>query len=445
MSLKVISAFTIIAFILLQAFIYVSYMYSVELLSRQAQDRKSIMKQKRVAMFTPYALVPGGGEKYFLSSAAVFQNSGYAVDILVRSDNPCRSLMELMILAQSLRVDLNPVNLRIRVVKTENFSIVSPKLPVKYYSVFYLLGNEKFPQIRGIGTHMNIYMCQFPFDMYDEGPQLVYRNLASYQLVILNSQYTLSWYSHLIQPAVDRMFNENNEIIAIPTVKVLHPPVSTFTFPIVSVYGLVFGSPLVYMSKNVSLSSNRGVSSIVMLGRFFEGRQNKGHNSALKMIKQMKSIPNIPKFHLTMVGNVHPSEDARRYVSELRNFIEMNNLYDDVTLLTNAEPEEIEIVLRHALVIWHLTGIEQTDSARTVENSIYGLTKPREDPASYEHFGIAIVEAMGSGCIPVALNKGGVTDIISNGLNGFLADNSSDVVRITRVIIRICIKFDMYT
>ena len=44
-------------------------------------------------------------------------------------------------------------------------------------------------------------------------------------------------------------------------------------------------------------------------------------------------------------------------------------------------------------------------------------------PSSNEAFGISILEAMSKNVPVVAMNNSGVSDIIKNGVNGYLADN----------------------
>jgi hypothetical protein len=54
-----------------------------------------------------------------------------------------------------------------------------------------------------------------------------------------------------------------------------------------------------------------------------------------------------------------------------------------------------------------------------------------QDPASIEHFGIATVEVMSSGVIPIGLAKGGTLSIVSHGESGFLAQNKDEIVGYT--------------
>lgn len=46
--------------------------------------------------------------------------------------------------------------------------------------------------------------------------------------------------------------------------------------------------------------------------------------------------------------------------------------------------------------------------------------------AAHEHFGMAVVEAMSAGCIPIAFSGGGHREIIEHGLSGFLVDTPKD-------------------
>ncbi len=48
-----------------------------------------------------------------------------------------------------------------------------------------------------------------------------------------------------------------------------------------------------------------------------------------------------------------------------------------------------------------------------------------------EHFGITTVEAMSGKCVPVVINKGGQTEIVENGKNGFLWNDIDELLRYT--------------
>ena len=50
-----------------------------------------------------------------------------------------------------------------------------------------------------------------------------------------------------------------------------------------------------------------------------------------------------------------------------------------------------------------------------------------ESPELMEHFGIAPVEAMSGGCVPIAISKGGLLEIIQDGVNGFLWSSEQEL------------------
>jgi glycosyltransferase involved in cell wall biosynthesis len=91
-----------------------------------------------------------------------------------------------------------------------------------------------------------------------------------------------------------------------------------------------------------------------------------------------------------------------------------------VTFLNNVAPEVIASTLSKSTIFWHLTGINEMTAA----------TQGKQiDPASLEHFGIAVVEAMSMGCIPIVLNLGGNVDIVDHGINGYLASSIEDYLK----------------
>jgi len=63
-----------------------------------------------------------------------------------------------------------------------------------------------------------------------------------------------------------------------------------------------------------------------------------------------------------------------------------------------------------------------------------GSLSGKDDPASFEHFGISIVESMALGTIPIALNKGGPREIINNE-TGRLCDSVEDFVEVTNELL----------
>ena len=58
-----------------------------------------------------------------------------------------------------------------------------------------------------------------------------------------------------------------------------------------------------------------------------------------------------------------------------------------------------------ARIFWHATGLNDDTDAH---------------PELAEHFGIATVEAMAAGCVPVVIDKGGQREIVEHGRTGFL-------------------------
>jgi len=76
-------------------------------------------------------------------------------------------------------------------------------------------------------------------------------------------------------------------------------------------------------------------------------------------------------------------------------------------------------LFEQARIYWHATGFGEPTDAR---------------PELCEHFGIATVEAMAAGCVPVVINKGGQPEIVEHGRSGFVWNTLAELQHYTLLL-----------
>lgn len=335
---------------------------------------------KTAALYTPYNIIYGGGESYLLQSAASLQSFGYDVDIIVDPGNVAKTVDDVIRTATGLRVDIKRQGLRLLHVAHSGDTL---EMQPHNYSVFYLMGNEKVPFLRGIGL-LNIYVCQFPFDLDLPPDSTRTKTLTTYDYVFVYSHYVYNYYSKYVSPLFASMVDAD---MLIPQVELLPPAVQPFQIP----------------RKHATRRRN-----IALLGRIFLARQGKGQHVAIAAFKALQGrIP--ANTRLLLIGNVVPGHEA--YLQQLsRKAAGLN-----IDIITGQSQERVLELLQSSLVQWHMTGSDLV----------------ARDPASYEHFGMAMVEGMSLGCLPVVLKHGGAADIVQDGVNGYLAADVDEIVEKT--------------
>ena len=87
-----------------------------------------------------------------------------------------------------------------------------------------------------------------------------------------------------------------------------------------------------------------------------------------------------------------------------------------MTFVVNAPRREILARLATARIFWHTAAL--ADLAST-------------EPCYREHFGIATVEAMQLGCVPVVPAGGGQLEIVEHGISGFVCEGFDALERHT--------------
>jgi glycosyltransferase involved in cell wall biosynthesis len=196
----------------------------------------------------------------------------------------------------------------------------------------------------------------WPQDLVEYGWGL--RFLDTYDLVLANSRYTAGWVRHLWgQPA-----------------RVLYPPVSP------------------------PPRSAARTNSIVGLGRFFEGSHSK---KQLELVRAFARLcdDGLDGWTLHLLGGV--GADGEAYLGRVR---EAASGYP-VQISANASRGEVEDALAHAALFWQATGWGED---------------PTTHPERFEHFGIALVEAMGAGAVPVIIDGGAGSEVVRHRRHGLL-------------------------
>ena len=156
--------------------------------------------------------------------------------------------------------------------------------------------------------------------------------------------------------------------------EVLFPPVDTSVF-----------KPL--KKKNYILS----------LGRFAVAPHNKRQDVLIKGFQSMIQ-EGLSGWKLYLVGGV--DKEGSNFVSDLKRRAKGY----PIEILPNLPFAKTKKLYGEAKIYWHAAGFGED-----LQNF----------PERAEHFGMATVEAMASGCVPLVFRAGGQTEIIKEGENGF--------------------------
>ena len=245
--------------------------------------------------------------------------------------------------------------------------------------IFITMGNEVYPPVEPIGK-INIHHCQFPFPPESQTIEQVSR-LNKVDCVVVNSEYTEG---HYLQAAQSVGFNNLNVVV-------ISPPIS--------------GLPVSEKEKNQH--------QILSVGRFFVHGHSKNQHMLITAFRDL--LIKHPDASLVLAGGLAPGPVHREYLDMCRDLAKGL----PVSFHIDAERDEILELMESSSIYWHGAGFE-------VDPGLY--------PERCEHFGISLVEAMGSKLIPVVVGNGGPDEIVQFGINGFKYQSIEGLVRRTSLI-----------
>ena len=212
--------------------------------------------------------------------------------------------------------------------------------------------------------------------------------LESYQVFMTHSKYVKKW--------IKKAWGIN--------AKVLYPPVSLIT------------------NHSYLTTKNNWICSV---GRYFTLGHGKKQEVMVEAFKKLYSelvtshYPLVTSLQIHFVGGVGNEPSSLRFIEQLRDQAKGYPIYFHY----NVDRKEVEDVLLKSRIYWHATGFGEN---------------PDLDPIKFEHFGIAPVEALSAGCIPVLFNGGGLPEILK-ALNmkpkNHLFDTQKELVEKTKQLI----------
>ena len=198
----------------------------------------------------------------------------------------------------------------------------------------------------------------------------------SYTKFLSNSTYTAGW--------VKKLWDADSEIV--------YPPVRTTVKP----------------GKKVEL--------ITSIGRFFDpslGHSKKQHELLEAFTRMFSSREGLGDWSLSFVGGADGA--SRDYALAVRR----GAIGLPVKVNLNAPRELVETTLATASIYWHGGGFGEDADLH---------------PERFEHFGIAVVESMAAGAVPVVFAAAGPAEIVRHAVDGFHWKTLDELQAYTRVL-----------
>lgn len=151
---------------------------------------------------------------------------------------------------------------------------------------------------------------------------------------------------------------------------------------------------------------------ILSVGRFSTMAHTK---KQMEMMGAFRELGHLEGWSYASVGGLNTRAENHAYFERVR---ESAAGYPAV-VEANVERGRVKDLFGRAKIFWHATGLGED---------------PEAHPELSEHFGIATVEAMAAGCVPVVINRGGQADIVRHGETGFLWNTIEELKHYTALL-----------
>jgi glycosyltransferase involved in cell wall biosynthesis len=330
----------------------------------------------KAGIYDPYLNILGGGERYVMTLVEYLNQEGYEVDIFW-NDKAIKSKIE-----KQLGINLNRVNF------VEDIFYSRGNLPrtttswvrgllkkwkiTRRYDLIFYLSDGSVPFLF---AKRNILHFQVPFTNVNGRSALNKIKFLKINKVICNSKFTKKF--------IDKEYGIKSEVV--------YPPVDVEKF-----------------------KAGEKEDIILSVGRFTKALHAKKQHILIEVFKKMCNR-GLKDWELILIGGTLKGD--RNYIKSIR---ELARNYP-IKVLTDIKFSDLKKFYSRAKIFWHAAGFGEDET---------------KHPERMEHFGIAVVEAMAAGCVPIVINKGGLSEIVTHKVNGLLWETRSDLIKATLQLIK---------
>lgn len=239
------------------------------------------------------------------------------------------------------------------------------------YDFCFWLSDGSIPTLK---SRTNLLHFQFPFQNTQQNVLFNKMKLFRIKSIVVNSEFTKGF--------IDKEYGVNSEVI--------YPPVDIKNF-----------------------KAGKKENLIIYIGRFSQLTQSKNQHILVEAFKKMYD-GGLKDWKLVLAGGGEVGSE--KYLEKLKSQAKSY----PISIIVSPSFNVIQELYSKAKIFWSAVGMDIDE---------------KKDPLKVEHFGLTLVEAMSSGCIPIVTPKGGFKEIIINNENGIFWENTNDLIKQTTNLI----------